>query len=176
MIARTRQRGFTLVELMIALVLLTLLLTAIAAGTHACLSSYAANTKSTTMTQTVRVLLMRLRREVRGAEAVDFEAPANKLVIFPPPSDGGVQKVEYEYDSDAGTFTYSQTIDGDVTSQVVLSRSTAVTMTDFSVDYDVVEKEGVDCTQRAVVTMTVQIDGVSSTVVCSASPRRNQEY
>ena len=177
MSARARHRGFTLIELLIGTVLLALLLTSMAIATHASLMAYEENTESAALTQTTRVLLARMRREIRTAASVDHDAPSNQLVIIPPENGTGLEQIAYEYTVGGNTLYYHRTIDGQVDTQVVFHTASAVQLTAFNCQYDVAQDgQGVFYTRRAVVTLSLAIDNQIRTATCSASPRRNQQY
>lgn len=170
-----RGAGFTLVELLISVTLISMLLSAIALAMHASLHSYDENDKTAIFTQTTRTLFVRMRREMRTAAAVDFEAPSNKLVIIPPADGSGLEQIEYEYNSSTKTLYYRQTVYGGTTTQVVLDNNSPVTMTGFAVGYTIAQDgQGVYYTQRAVVEMTFDMRGRTYAGTCSATPRRNQ--
>ncbi len=172
-----RKAGFTLVEMLIAVTLLALLLTSIGAAMHASMLSYSENDKAATYDQTVRLLQMRLRQEIRTAAAVDHTADYNRLIIYPPPNDDGVVKIEYEFDGSSRKLYYRRVTETDSVTQVVLSDSTAVKPNYLYCSYDTVQDgEGIWCTRRAFVTLGLETDGRYKTIVCSAAPRRNSLY
>ncbi len=61
---RTRTKGFSFVEVLIALTLMAVLMTSIAAVVHASLQSYRENELITSMTQAARSILTRMMRDV----------------------------------------------------------------------------------------------------------------
>ena len=176
--ARTRRRrGFTLIELLIALMLTSLLLTAIATAMHAAMTAHEENTELASMTQTARVLLMRMRREVRTAAAVDHSAAANRLVIIPPDDGSGLQEISYEYDAGTKVLAYRRVVNGTASVQTVLDGTSQVMLTAFQVTHTVAQDDqGVDYTRRTVVQLTFAADNQTASLTCSASPRRNQSY
>lgn len=181
MAVRNRQSGFTLIEVMISAVLLSILLSAIGLATHASLMAQKENTDMAGVNQTARVLLMRMRRDIRTASAVDHTAPANKLVIFPPDNGSNPDEVTYEYNSVTRTLYHRQTTGVVTTTEVVMDGSSPVQMTAFSALYDVgvtQDAEGNPCsyTRRATVTLEFTAGRCVSAITCSASPRRNQAY
>jgi len=172
---RKRKSGFTLIEVLFSLVLLALLLGAIAAATRASLNSYDENAKLAALSQTTRILLSRLRREIRTAEAIDHQADAGNVVISPPETTG-VDEIRYEYDTDTQTLRYHQTVNGETTTDTILGPDSTVRPLGLYATYDTAIVGETLCTQRVVVTMAFEIDGRSYTVVCSAAPRRNQSF
>lgn len=175
MIAAKRQAGLTIIEMLLSLVLMSLLLTAIAAATRASLSSYDQNAKSAAVQQAARSLLMRMRREIRTAEAVDAQAESGNLVLSPPASTG-IDQIRYEYDAGTQSLYYHRTVGGETTTDTILDGSSTVQITGFSVAYETAVVGEVTCTRRVVVTMALGTGGEMRPVVCSAVPRRNQEY
>jgi prepilin-type N-terminal cleavage/methylation domain-containing protein len=173
--ARRRQSGFTLIELLIGLMLVALLLTSIAVATHASLNSYNENAKFAALNQTTRVLLARMRREIRTAEAVDYQAESGNVVISPPASTG-VDEIRYEYDYETQRLYYHQTIGGQTTKQTVLGGNSLVKPMSLYATYETVQVGEVTCTRRVVVMLGLEVDGEYHTVTCSAAPRRNQSY
>ena len=97
--------------------------------------------------------------------------------LVPPLNDENVQEIRYEYDSVNRRFYYRRIINMTTTSQTVLDRTSPVNLTAFSASYVTgLDGDGVTCTKRATVTMTLQAGAISRTFVCSAAPRRNQQY
>ena len=161
--------------MLFGLVLLAMLLTSIAVATHACLTSYNENAKFAALNQASRVLLARMRREIRTAEAVNYQAEPGNLVISPP-AGAGVDQIRYEHDYETQSLYYHQTIGAETTTQTVLGGNSLVKLTSFSPHYDTVQIGGVTCTERVVVTLDLEVDGKHYPVTCSAAPRRNQQY
>jgi prepilin-type N-terminal cleavage/methylation domain-containing protein len=174
---RGRRPGFTLVEMLISVVLLAVLLTAIALAMRASLTAYRQNDNSAVLTQTTRALLMRIGREIRTSEAVNYEADDNQLIILPPDNEAGLEQIKYDYDSGAKTLYYDQTIHGSTTRYVLADRSSPVQVSSFSTRYEVVQNPQQQyIARRVVVTLGLEMGGQTTTFVCSASPRRNLEF
>ncbi|HUS92684.1 MAG TPA: prepilin-type N-terminal cleavage/methylation domain-containing protein [Phycisphaerae bacterium] len=172
-----RRAGFTLIEVLIAVTLSALLLAAVAVAMSASLYSYEQNTGSADSDQVVRTLLMRMRREMRTADAIDFGAPGNEVIIYPPANDRGIEKIRYEYDYGQQKLIYHLTVSGDTTSETLLDPSSPVKVLSFYTTYYTAQDEGgVWYTQRAVVQIYVQEDASYRTITCSAAPRRNVTY
>jgi len=172
-----RRGGLTLVEMLIGITLVSMLLGAIAAGTHASLQSYGQNEEAASADGFVRMLLMRMRREIRTAEAVDFNAQYNELVITPPAGDQGITQIRYEYDPGTQSLIYHQTVNGDTISQTLADIDSPARVWWFWVTYYTAEGEGgLWYTQRAIVQMYIQEGDQYRTVSCSATPRRNVQY
>jgi prepilin-type N-terminal cleavage/methylation domain-containing protein len=173
----TRQSGFTLVELMIALLLTSMLLAAIATAMHAAMIAHEENTEIAAMTQAARVLMQRMRREIRTAAAVNHGAPSNELVIYPPDDGSGLQLIRYVYTGATRTLTCQRIVNGSAAWLTVFDSSSDVTLSTFRVTHDVAQDDqGISYTRRAVVQVTFVADNQSTSMTCSAAPRRNQSY
>jgi len=161
--------------MLFGLALLAMLLTAISVATHASLTSYNENAEFAALNQTTRVLLARMRREIRTAEAVNYLAEPGTLVISPPDSTG-IDQIRYEHDYETQTLYYHQTIGGETTTQVVMGGDSLVKLTSFYAHYDTVQIGEVTCTSRVVVMLDMEVDGKHYAVTFTAAPRRNQQY
>jgi prepilin-type N-terminal cleavage/methylation domain-containing protein len=166
-------RGFTVVELLLALVILAILLTSAALAIHASMQSYTENDKIAAATQTGRSVLERITREVRTAAAVNSETPASELQLIPPADGSGLQEIRYEHAGD--TLYYHRTVNGTTTTYVLIGgQDDDVKVHSFSVTVD--EWEGRDCTKNVTVWLEVEVDDHRLALRASASPRRNQLY
>ncbi|MCD6304040.1 MAG: prepilin-type N-terminal cleavage/methylation domain-containing protein [Planctomycetes bacterium] len=173
---RRRRAGFTLIEMLISLVLVALLLTAIAAATYASMKSYDQNVEMAAVNQTTRMLVMRIRRDVRTAEAIDYTAEYNQLVIYPP-AEEQIDEIRYEYDYATGTLYYDRTIDGQTTRTVLLDQNGPAKIMGFYVTCTTgLDGQGQTCTKRVTVNMYFLAGGRTTSIVCSACPRRNLTY
>ena len=83
MSARARKHGFTLVEVLISVMLLSLLVTSVATAVRAALGSCKDNASSEQLNQTTRNLLLRITREMRTCDAIDQLAGTSHLTIYP---------------------------------------------------------------------------------------------
>ncbi len=177
--AQDGRGGFTIVELLMALLLVSMLLTSIAVAMRASLDSYQQNQNAAAVNQASRTLAMRVQRELRQAEAVDYTVGDNKIVITPPANANGLQEIIYDYDTGQKQLTYSlhYTDTGKNTTTTLFDSSTEVTLSGFYITYNVMQNgEGLWCTQRVVCTTYYTIDGQTSPLVFTASPRRNLTY
>ncbi len=172
-----RHAGFTLIELMISVTLIALLLTSIAVAMHASLTSYNQNETAAGQTHAVRLLMMRMQQDIRSAEAVDYEADYDELVIYPPPNDRGIDEIRYEHDWANGQLLYHRVSGDETTTAVLLDQDSLVQPEWMYVHYDVVRNpQGVYCTRRACVNLGVQEGGTWRTITFSAAPRRNLSF
>jgi len=170
---RTRQNGFTLVELLLAVAILAMLLAAVAAGVHASLTSYAENEKIAALNQTSMSILNRMVHDVRTAAAVDVAFYT--ITIIPPTNAEGLEEIEYSYDG--ATLWYRRKVNGTTTSHVLLGPSDDVQVGVF---YAVAETgldwEGTPCTKSVAIRLELSLDDRVVATTVSAAPRRNQDY
>ena len=169
--------GFTIVELLMSLLLMSMLLTAIALAMRASMDSYEQNRNAAAVNQAARALAIRMQREIRQAEAVDYTAGVSKVVITPPASASGLLEITYSYNSINQTLTYSlrYTDSGKNTTETLFNSSSEVKLSDFFVTYDPVPNAR-GLLQQVTCTTYFTIDGQTTPLVFTASPSRNQTY
>ena len=167
-----RNNAFALAELLMALAILAVLLTAVGAAVHASLQSHAANQEAADATQTVRVIFPRMTRELRTAAAVD--AVTDTLVILPP---AGSEASEIRYRYAGGRLYYQRTTAQGTEEHVLLDNEgdTSLTGVTLTPAYGP-DAEGTTCTKSVRIRVDFEIDGRSHSLVASAAPRRNQLY
>jgi prepilin-type N-terminal cleavage/methylation domain-containing protein len=171
---RAGQSGFTLVEMLISMVLLSIILAAIAAAIRGALTSYATNGHIADVNQMARVVLTRIRREVRRAESVDHSAPANKLVFFLP---GDANEYVYEYGDEDKALVYRRKLGSVTTSYTLFDAGSPVRLESFNVSCTVAtDPNKVAYTRRVRIQMGFACGQESLSAACSAAPRRNQDY
>jgi len=171
--------GFTIVELLMSLLLVSILLTAVALAMRASMDTYQQNINAAAVNQAARSLAMRMQREIRQAVSVDYNAGASKVVITPPANAAGLQTITYNYDSIQEKLTYSRSYadSGKNTTETLFDSSTEIRLTGFFITYKTVQNaQGQWCTQRVICTTYFTIDGQNSPLVFTASPRRNLTY
>jgi len=176
---RAGRLGFTLTELMISLLLVSMLLTAIALAMRASMDSYEQNRNASAVNQASRALAMRMQREIRLADAVDYTAGGNKVVITPPSNPSGLLEITYEYTIGTRTLTY--TLDyvnaNDDVTETLFDTDSEVSLSGFYVTYVTgVDGQSMACTKRVICTTYYTIDGQTTPLVFTASPRRNITY
>ncbi len=120
--------GFSLMEMLVAMVLLAVLMAAVATATKGAFQSYSENTKVADAAQAARVVLNRLTTEVRTSANVTWAA--QKITITPAVVTGGVTQTEYELVN--GVLYYRQTIGG-VRSQALLGDGDNVVVDSFTI-------------------------------------------
>ncbi len=167
--ARARKNGFTLIEVLMAMMIMALIMTSVGAAFRASLASYDANDKFTTATQVARVAIMRITREVRTA--ADIDSTATTLTITPPNEGAGLTKIVYEADSNA--LYCRRTVDGTETTYVLVGGEDGTSLETFSVlREDDLEGNPISITIR----MEVAAGGESFSATSSATIRKRQLY
>ncbi|MCD4699172.1 MAG: type II secretion system GspH family protein [Phycisphaerae bacterium] len=174
--AKTR-RGFTIVEMLMALAILAVLLSAVAVAMHASMHNYGENTEIAELTQTARVVLNRMTSEIRTADAVD--SASQRVTIIPPqPDPGNLTEIEYELDS--GVLYCRRTVSETQTSEPLIASDEDVQITGFIITREtgitIIDEVEVEYTKSVTVQMDLQSGGNIFSVTCSACPRRNMEY
>jgi prepilin-type N-terminal cleavage/methylation domain-containing protein len=169
--AASHKRAFTLAELLIALVITAVLLAAVAAAMHASLFSYKENEEIAAATQTARSILGRMSRDIRTAQAIDFDAGV--LTIIPP--SGDVSEVQYELvDS---SLVYRITRSGAQTSHDLVGEGDDVHIHSFSISDETGQDwQGLDCVKSVEISVVFDIGGKQYPFSASARPRRNMVY
>jgi type II secretory pathway pseudopilin PulG len=170
--------GFTIIELLTSLLLVSILLTAIALAMKASMDSYQQNHNVAAVNQASRSLAMRMQREIRQAVAVDYTCAAGEsmVVITPPTGASGLQDITYTYNSANKTLTQSlhYTDSGKNATETLFDSSSEVELSGFFVTR--VPTQGTGPCTKLICTTYFTIGGQSSPLVFTASPRRNQTY
>jgi type II secretory pathway pseudopilin PulG len=161
-----------MVEVLLSLSLMAILLASVAAAMQASLWSYEQADNTADVSQTMRVVLDRMEREVRTASSVESPDPATLLITGVAPA-----QVKYSYTRGTLTLNYSVSADG-ATWQTypLLAGTDSVTANSFSVTLQpcVVNQQTV--TQSATATIGLAVGGQQLTMHASAAVRRNQSY
>ena len=181
-----RRNGFTIIELLIAMTLVTILLGSLAYSLLATLKTYDANDHVAQVTQTARVVLTRMSSELRTAENVTVtpSASTTTLTIAPPANPENITKIEYVFTKDTstgtpkGTLKYVRTKGGASTSCDLLTSDDSVCLRDFVVTTQLGKDiHGLDAIVN--ISVNIQLDcgkDVSFPYTISVSPRRKQIY
>jgi len=171
-----RQHGFTLAEMLMALIILSALLTAVGVAIHAAMVNSAENADIAAATQAARVVVNRVARELRTAAAVDPYAGSDVVKIVPP-AESDFSEVRYEYNASSQSLLYKTTTGAGTQTQTLLGGDDGVKVLSFYALFEIGPNwEGVDCTKSATIYLTFEVDGQTLSVTASAAPRRNQLY
>lgn len=92
----TNQKGFTLVEIILALTITAFLLVTIAAAFNASSQNYSENKQYCRQINNMRQAISRMTRQIRTAQAIDPDAPLNQCSMIT--SDN--EDITYLYNSD----------------------------------------------------------------------------
>ena len=168
-----RTLAFTVVEILVALSISAVLLTAIAVAMHAALYSYEQNEESAAATHTARTILDRMSRDIRTAQAVDYSAGV--ITIIPPDDGSGISEVEYE--QVGSELIYRVTKDGTQSSHELISSADEFSVGSFTISEQTGQDwQGYDCIKSLSLELEVDIGGKSFTFAATASPRRNRVF
>jgi prepilin-type N-terminal cleavage/methylation domain-containing protein len=170
--AARRQAGFTLAELLMALAILALLMTAVGTAYKAAISSYQENEQLASVQQAARVVLSRLSSEIRTAEAVDSDT--NRLTIIPSPNPDNVTEIEYELTG--GSLYYRRTVGGTTDTYEVLSADGDVAVDAFTVSREEVLRDELMVTRSVTVVLELHCGDNPFSLTASACPRRNLDF
>lgn len=165
--------GLTVLEMMIALALIGMLLAAVAVAMQAVSLGYAENRKIAEVTQTARVVLHRMMKEVRTAEAVASSAAS--VSIIPPDNAEGIEMLEYELLD--GTLYYHRSVNGVESSVALIAADGDVQVTRFEISRQTaVDDDQVEYTQTLTVRLGLKVGANAFEVTSSVCPRRNISF
>jgi len=168
MTTRSDRRGLTLMEMLLALTIMAMLMTAIGAAVDGSLGSYSENEKITSATQLGRMILSRMLREVRTC--VDLDSTSQMLDITPPPG-GGADPTRILYEVDNGVLWRRETVQGNETSQELLGGQDGTTVETFTV---LREDDGFGQPVSATVRLVLGVNGRTFAMTSSAAIRTGQ--
>jgi len=152
--------GFTLVELLVALAITAILLTAVALAFNASVINYRENEDIFKAINSARQTLFRITSQLRTATAVDPAAPANECSMIT----AAGEDITYRYDNTERVL-YLITTDGDY---VLCSNVNSVTFTK-----DVFVEDAVTKVKSVQIAISVASDGVEKKLAAAAVVRRN---
>jgi len=176
--ARTRRRaarpaGLTILEMMLALALIGVLLLAVAAAMQAVCVGYGENQEIAEVTQTARVVLHRMMKEVRTAEAV-WSGSAS-VCIIPPDNAEGLEIVEYELLD--GTLHYHRCVNGVESTVSLIAADGNVQVTRFEISRQTaLDADQVEYTQILTAKLGLKVGANPFEVTASVCPRRNTSF
>ena len=156
-------KGFTLVEIMIALTIVSLLLTATAVAFNASMINFRENENMFKAVNTARQTLLRITTELRTAENVAIGEPSTRCSMHT----AAGNDITYNYDADA-QILYLITNDGvDGNDYVMCKNVTAISFDRVTVPDDASSIRSVQ------ITITVSSGTVTETLSAATMIRRN---
>jgi len=161
--------GFTYVELLIALAITAVLLTAVAVALNASMVNYRENEEIFRAVNLARQALSRITTQLRTAQSVDPSAPANECSLVT--STG--QDITYRFDSDNNTL-YLITNDDATDDDYILCENVAA-MT-FTKNTTTVESVVYVKSVQISITVTNDAGDFQQTVSAAVVMRRNLDY
>ncbi len=171
--SRERERGFTLVEVLLAVTLVALLLLSVAAALHASFDSYRVNETLAAGTQAARSALGRMTRDIRNAEALDVESGV--ITVLPPDEGNWPDRIQYRLEN--GTLYYARTVGSTETENVLVGGDGRVLVKAFDIDHRIgADADGMECVKTVSIRLVLEVDGQARTVSASVSPRRSRTF
>jgi len=165
--------AFTVIEVLLALTILAILLSAVALAMQGGLKCFDESEQIAQLIQTSQVVLNRMMSEVRTAQAVDTDT--QRISIIPPENDDGITNIEYELVD--GVLYYRQTINGEQTSQELISSDDVARVVSFTVSSETaIGEDDLIYTRSVTATLKLQAGDNQFTITASACPRRNMNY
>lgn len=162
--SKKRRCGFTLAEILIALAITAILLTAVAVAFNASVINYSENEDIYKAINGARQAVFRITSQLRTATAADPNAPSNECTLIT--ADG--ENLTYRYDG-AGKILYLITNDDLTDSDYVLCEGVeSMTFTKTSVVEDDITK-----VRYVQIAMGVAAGGIQREVSAAAVIRRN---
>jgi prepilin-type N-terminal cleavage/methylation domain-containing protein len=156
--------GFTIAELLVALAISSLLLTAVAFAFQSSMMNYKENEDIFKVTNSARQALFRMTTQLRTANAIDDLAPNNQCTFIT--SDG--ENITYDY-RNADNKLYLIT-NSDGSEYVLCDNVTAMT---FALETFVDPEDGFTKVKSVQMSMTVVNGNIEKTISAAAVIRRN---
>jgi len=161
------ETGFTIVELLLALVITSILLATIATAFNASIINYRENEDIFHVINSARQSLFRITSQLRTADAVDPNSPANECTLIT----AGGDDITYRYNN-ADNKLYLITNDDSTDPDYVLCDNvTAMTFTKDTVIIESIEK-----VRSVQVSITVARGNVERKISAAAVIRRNLSW
>ncbi len=170
----TRQAGFSLVEMMIAIALMAALLVSLGSAMKAALDSSTENAKLSEASQTGRSILNRICQDIRTATAVT--TTSTSITLLPPTNASGLTQIQYDL-TDSKLYL-RRTVSGTQTSYVLLGDTTDnVSVETFGITSQTgTDYKDVSCIATVNIQLKLDYDGNEFSLTASASPRQNQQF
>ena len=156
--------GFTLVELLLALAITAILLTAVALAFNASVINYRENEDIFKAINSARQSLFRITSQLRTAKLVDDTAPLNECSM----RTAADENITYRYDNTARVLYLITNDDATDADYVLCSNVNSVTFTK-----DVFVEDAVTKVKSVQIVISVASDGVEKKLAAAAVVRRN---
>jgi prepilin-type N-terminal cleavage/methylation domain-containing protein len=163
-----RRTGFTLVELLLALAITAILLTAVALAFNASVINYRENEDIFKAINSARQTLFRITSQLRTATAVDPAAPANECSMIT----AAGEDITYRYDNTARVLYLITNDDLTDDDYVLCSNVNSVTFTKDSF-VEVIAGVPTVKVKSVQIVISVASDGVEKKLAAAAVVRRN---
>ena len=163
-----RRTGFTLVELLLALAITAILLTAVALAFNASVINYRENEDMFKAINNARQSLFRITSQLRTATAVDPAAPANECSMIT----AAGEDITYRYDNTARVLYLITNDDPTDDDYVLCSNVNSVTFTKDSF-VEVIAGVPTVKVKSVQIVISVASDGVEKKLAAAAVVRRN---
>ena len=154
------ETGFTIVELLLALAIASILLAAVATAFNASIINYRENEDIFKAINSARGALLRITSQLRTADTVDPNSPANECALFTASGDN----ITYRYNNGDNKLY----LDANGNSYVLCDNVTAMTFT-----RDTVIEDMQTIVKSVQISITVASNNVQQTVSAAAVIRRN---
>lgn len=164
LVHRCRTAGFTIVELLLALAISAILLTAVGTAFNASAENYQENEKIFKTINSARQALFRMTTQLRTADAVDPNAPSNECTLITTAGDD----ITYRFNSSDGKLYLVTNDDLSDSDYVLCDNVSSMTCTKNSVveDSQVIVKS-------VQISLTVTSGDRERTIAVAAVVRRN---
>jgi prepilin-type N-terminal cleavage/methylation domain-containing protein len=159
------KRGFTIVELLIALSIAALLLVAVAVAFNSSAANYQQNEDIFKAVNSARQALFRITSQLRTASAVDPNAPSNECTMIT----AAGEDITYRYNSSNKKLYLVTNYDLSDADYVLCDSVTAMSCTKDTV----LNKDGYLVVQNVQVSITVASNDIEKTISAAAAIRRN---
>ena len=159
------ETGFTIVELLLALAIASILLAAVATAFNASIINYRENEDIFKAINSARGALLRITSQLRTADAVDPNSPANECTLIT----AGGDDVTYQYNNGDNKLYLIDNLSG--SDYVLCDNVTAMT---FAKDTVIIE--GIEKVRSVQVSITVARGNAQRKISAAAVIRRNLSW
>jgi len=159
------ETGFTIVELLLALAIASILLATVATAFNASIINYRQNEDMFKVINSARQALFRITSQLRTADAVDPTSPANECTMIT----AGGDDITYQYNNGDNKLYLITNDDLSDPDYVLCDNVTAMTFTKTPTD------DGTDC-KSVQISITVTRGNVQRKISAAAAIRRNLSW